>query len=61
MSYPFLSDEWIQAARDIRHKYADSVPPVTTASHRPHAIRRAALPMACVEAAQAVQIVSVGP
>lgn len=28
MSYPFLSDEWIQAVRDIRHKYADSVPPV---------------------------------
>ena len=28
MSYPFLSDEWIQAARDIRHKYADSVPPI---------------------------------
>ena len=26
MSYPFLSDQWIQAARDIRHKYADSVP-----------------------------------
>ncbi len=28
MSYPFLSDEWIQAARDIRHKYADSVPTI---------------------------------
>jgi hypothetical protein len=28
MSYPFLSDEWIQAARDIRHEYADSVPPI---------------------------------
>ena len=28
MSYPFLSDEWIQAARDIRHKYADSAPPI---------------------------------
>ena len=40
---------------------ADSVPPVTTASQRPHAMRRAALPIACVDAAQAVQIVSVGP
>ena len=28
MSYPFLSDEWIQAVRDIRHKYADSVPTI---------------------------------
>lgn len=28
MSYPFLSDQWIQAARDIRHKYADSVPTI---------------------------------
>jgi hypothetical protein len=28
MSYPFLSDQWIQAVRDIRHKYADSVPTI---------------------------------
>lgn len=28
MSYPFLSDEWIQAVRGIRHKYADSVPTI---------------------------------
>ncbi len=28
MSHLFLSDEWIQAARDIRHKYADSVPTI---------------------------------
>ena len=28
MSYPFLSDEWIQAVRDIRLKYADSVPTI---------------------------------
>lgn len=28
MSHPFLSDQWIQAARDIRHKYADSVPAI---------------------------------
>jgi putative sterol carrier protein len=28
MSYPFLSDEWIQAVRDIRHKYAASVPTI---------------------------------
>ncbi len=40
---------------------ADSVPPVTTASHMPHAIRRAAYPMACVDAAHAVVIVSFGP
>ena len=40
---------------------ADSAPPVATASQRPQAIRRAALPMACVPAAQAVAIVSFGP
>jgi len=28
MSYPFLSDEWIAAARAIREKYADRVPDV---------------------------------
>ena len=28
MSHLFLSDQWIQAARDIRHKYADSVPTI---------------------------------
>lgn len=28
MSYPFLSDQWIQAVRAIRHKYADSVPTI---------------------------------
>lgn len=28
MSHPFLSDEWIAAARDIRHRYADRVPPI---------------------------------
>lgn len=26
MSHPFLSDQWIEAARDIRHRYADDVP-----------------------------------
>ncbi len=26
MSHPFLSDEWMTAARDIRHRHADSVP-----------------------------------
>ncbi len=40
---------------------ADSAPPVITASQRSHAIWRAAYPMAWVEAAQAVQIVSHGP
>ena len=40
---------------------ADSVPPVTTASHIPQEIRRAAYPMAWVDAAQAVVIVSFGP
>lgn len=31
MAHPFLSDEWITAARDIRHRHADAVPtiPVT--------------------------------
>lgn len=28
MSHPFLSDEWIAAARDIRHRFADRVPPI---------------------------------
>lgn len=28
MSHPFLSDEWITAARDIRHRHADSVPAI---------------------------------
>jgi hypothetical protein len=28
MSYPFLSDQWIEAARDIRQKYAHSVPTI---------------------------------
>jgi hypothetical protein len=26
MSHPFLSDQWIEAARDIRHRYSDDVP-----------------------------------
>lgn len=29
MTHPFLSDEWMQAAREIREKYADRVPTVT--------------------------------
>jgi hypothetical protein len=29
MSYPFLSEEWIDAAREIRHRYAGQVPPIT--------------------------------
>ncbi|MGB0113603.1 MAG: SCP2 sterol-binding domain-containing protein [Ilumatobacteraceae bacterium] len=29
MSHAFLSDEWMQAVREIREKYADSVPDVT--------------------------------
>jgi len=29
MSHQFLSDEWIEAAREIRHKWADRVPEVT--------------------------------
>ncbi len=28
MTHPFLSDEWIAAAREIREKYADEVPAV---------------------------------
>lgn len=28
MTHLFLSDEWIDAARDIRHRYADQVPDV---------------------------------
>ena len=40
---------------------AASEPPLMIASHRPIAMRRAAYPKACVEAAQAVQIVSLGP
>ena len=30
MTHPFLSDEWMAAAHEIREKYADQVPPVTT-------------------------------
>lgn len=30
MTYPFLSEEWMAAAHEIREKYADQVPPVTT-------------------------------
>jgi putative sterol carrier protein len=30
MTYPFLSDEWMAAAREIRAKYADQVPEVTS-------------------------------
>ena len=40
---------------------AASVPPVTTASQRPDAMSRAALPMEWVPAAQAVTMVSHGP
>lgn len=29
MTHPFLSEAWIQAAKEIRHKYADQHPPVT--------------------------------
>jgi hypothetical protein len=29
MTYPFLSDEWMAAAREIRAKYEGQVPPVT--------------------------------
>lgn len=29
MSHAFLSESWIQAAREIRHRHADSVPEVT--------------------------------
>ncbi|MEL7159046.1 MAG: hypothetical protein AAFN30_20970 [Actinomycetota bacterium] len=28
-SFPFLSDEWIEAARQLRARYADEVPPAT--------------------------------
>lgn len=28
MSHQFLSDEWIEAAREIRHKWADRIPAV---------------------------------
>ena len=28
MSHPFLSDAWIEAARDIRHRHADKVPTI---------------------------------
>lgn len=31
MSHAFLSDEWMTAARDIRHRYADAVPAIETA------------------------------
>jgi SCP-2 sterol transfer family len=30
MTHPFLSNEWMDAARDIRAKYHDQVPKVTT-------------------------------
>ena len=30
MTYPFLSDEWMSAAKDIRAKYADQASKVTT-------------------------------
>src|ERR1700694_2790259 len=40
---------------------ADSAPPVTTASHMPQEMSRAAYPIACVDAAHAVQMVSLGP
>lgn len=30
MTHPFLSDEWMEAARDIRARYADEVPDVPT-------------------------------
>ncbi len=29
MTHPFLSDEWMAAAKEIREKYADQVPAVT--------------------------------
>ncbi len=40
---------------------ADSVPPAITTSHRSEAISLAALIIACVPAAQAVQVFSAGP
>ena len=30
MTHPFLSEEWMAAAHEIRERYADQVPPVTT-------------------------------
>ena len=30
MTYPFLSDEWMAAAKAIREKYADQMPEVTS-------------------------------
>ena len=30
MSHKFLSEEWIQAVREIRHRHAESIPAVTT-------------------------------
>jgi SCP-2 sterol transfer family len=33
MAYPFLSDEWLEAARSIRAEYAGQTPPV------PHVVR----------------------
>ena len=30
MTHMFLSEEWMAAAHEIREKYADQVPPVTT-------------------------------
>ena len=30
MTHQFLSEEWMAAAHEIREKYADQVPPVTT-------------------------------
>lgn len=29
MAYPFLSDQWVEHARKIRHEYQGKVPPVT--------------------------------
>lgn len=31
MSHPFLSDDWMTAARDIRHRHADAVPRIEMA------------------------------
>ena len=33
MTYPFLSDEWIEQANSIRAEYRDRIPPI------PHAVR----------------------
>lgn len=30
MSHPFLSESWIEAAREIRHRHSESVPQVST-------------------------------